>query len=86
METPEKIWIAVYGKDLGYEWHSDSEFEAKDHNDIEYTRTDAFIEKACEFLSKTIWNITYEDLEGNSTENTDKINFIETFKTYMKGE
>jgi hypothetical protein len=44
------------------------------------------VDKACEFLSKTIWNITYEDLEGNSTENTDKINFIETFKTYMKGE
>jgi hypothetical protein len=44
------------------------------------------IDKACEFLYKTIWNITYEDLEGNSTENTDKIKFIETFKTYIKGE
>jgi hypothetical protein len=51
-EAPEKILIAVYGNDLSYEWHSDSEFEAKDHNDIEYTRTDAFLIKACETFCK----------------------------------
>ena len=37
-------------------------------SEIEYTRTDAFIEKACELLNRMIWEVTYEDLEGNSTQ------------------
>ena len=85
MEAPEKIYLYPSdraGEDYEDEWGTMPWGE----DYVEYTSTNAFIEKACEFLSKTIWNITYEDLEGNSVENTDKINFIETFKTYIKGE
>ena len=85
-KAPEKIWIAVYGKDLSYEWHSDSEFEEKDHNDIEYIRKDVFIEKMCNLLDRMIWEVTYEDLEGDSTQHHDKMEFIEDFKNYIKGE
>ena len=85
MEAPEKIYLYPSdraGEDYEAEWGDKPWGEGY----VEYTRTNAFIKKACEFLSKTIWNITYEDLEGNSVENTDKIKFIETFKNYMKEE
>ena len=73
MEVPEKIWITVCGKDLSYEWHSDSEFEAKDYNDIEYTRTDAFIEKAVKYVANHFL------APGMDNE-------INDFVNYMKGE
>ena len=50
MEGPEKIFICDYGSELGFEWHSESDWEHQGSNDIEYTRTDAFIEKACEWF------------------------------------
>ena len=49
MEVPEKIFICDYGSELGFEWHSESDWEHQGSNDIEYTRTDAFIEKACKY-------------------------------------
>lgn len=49
-------------------------------------KEDKFIEKACELLMKMVWDVTYEDLEGNSTQHYDKMEFIEKFKNYMKGE
>ena len=49
-------------------------------------KEDKFIEKACELLMKMVWDVTYEDLEGNSTQHYDKMEFIEDFKNYMKGE
>ena len=42
--------------------------------DIEYTRTDAFIEKACEWLENNLQGIV-----GGSI-------YIEDFRKYMKGE
>lgn len=50
MKAPEKIFICNYGSELGYEWHSESEFETKGPNDIEYVRKDVFIEKAIEWI------------------------------------
>lgn len=44
------------------------------------------IEKACELLARMIWEVTYEDLEGNSVEHHDKMEFIDDFKNYMKGK
>jgi hypothetical protein len=83
MKAPKKTYLSDFTDT------TEAVFYVKKDNtnktDIEYTRTDTLIERACEFLSKTIWNITYEDLEGNSVENNDKIKFIETFKNYMKG-
>ena len=80
MEAPEKIFICDYGSELSYEWHSESEFEAKGHNDIEYTRTDTFIEKARKWFEKR-----YEWIDIDGTRNYDKSAF-EDFKNYMKGE
>ena len=51
------------------EWYKGREKDT----DIEYTRTDAFIEKACEFWDKNQRGfVTYKD--------------IVDFKNYMKGE
>jgi len=46
-------------------------------DDIEYTRTDAFVEKACEYLEYKVKII----LCGDKTD-TDK--FIDEFRKYMK--
>ena len=61
------------------------EERAKD-SDIEYICKDAFIEKAGELLARMIWEVTYEDLEGDSVQHYDKTEFIEDFKNYLKGE
>ena len=56
MEAPEKIYLnkhpftgELHDKWLRNKW---------DDSDIEYTRTDAFIEKACEWLEKNIAEAT----------------------------
>ena len=51
---------------------------------VEYTRTDAFIEKAKEFLSKESNIPLWEDRGGNFGCDTTKL--IEDFVNYMKGE
>lgn len=48
--------------------------------------TDAIIEKVCNLLSRMVWEVTYEDLEGDSVEHYDKTEFIEEIRKYMKGE
>lgn len=52
------------------EWY---EVREKD-SDIEYTRTDAFIKKACKYL--------FENYHGEKP----SLEMIEQFKNYMKGE
>lgn len=47
-EAPKKIYIDNFGSELSYNWHTEHCYE----NDIEYTRTDAFIEKAVEWLEE----------------------------------
>lgn len=54
------------------------------HRDIEYTRTDAFIEKACFYIKNVVLDITYSDIDGKDNYNIDE--FIEDFKIYIKGE
>ena len=69
-EAPEKLYI-----DSREHWRKSwTAFTTKAKgDDIEYTRTDAFIEKACEWLR-------------NYLEITGKELLIEDFKNYMKGE
>ena len=72
MNAPEKIYICpsdLAGIDYDEEW---LEYPCGDNN-IEYTRTDAFIEKACAWL---------EDNYPYYFETSIK----EDFKKYMKGE
>lgn len=83
-EAPEKIYL---NQDDGLIWHCRS---YKD--DIEYTRTDAFIKKASEFLDKYIKEVMkyeastkeYEIVEVRCMPYTSKSEFIEDFKKYME--
>lgn len=82
MEAPEKINISIVPSAVGgYTYITCSkEFP----NAVEYTRTDTFIEKACEFLSNKanipLW-------EGYAhTFGCDTTKLVENFKNYMKGK
>ncbi len=78
MEAPEKIYL---NQDDGLIWHCRS---YKD--DIEFTRTDAFIEKAAEFL----YNYNQKQVLKHGARATlgcgeYTIN-VDEFRKYMKGE
>ncbi len=82
-EAPEKIYVTknMLGE-LRNGWDA---LPSEVFPNIEYTRTDAFIEKACQFIKEhhhefSFWN-TEECELGFSTQK-----FIEDFKNYMKGE
>lgn len=70
--VPEKIYI-----------HSDNDvmgevLSLKVEGDIEYTRTDTFIEKACDYLMEYEFN--------DSPTIADRRKRVEEFRKYMKGE
>ena len=64
----------------------------KEDGDIEYTRTDAFIEKACEYFRSSLEDVRviddYRDIavRGIQASYTSVEEFIEDFEKYMKGE
>ena len=70
-EVPEKFYLPI----------DDS---LKTYEEIEYIRTDAFIEKAKEFLSKESNIPLWEDRGGNFGCDIPKL--VEKFINYMKGE
>lgn len=75
--APEKIYISPAG--VLYKG------DRQQSDDIEYIRTDAFIEKALEFLDGCIPD--YIDLEHANVDtfmNVDNKRFIEDFRNYMK--
>lgn len=79
MEAPKKIYL---NQDDGLIWHCRS---YKD--DIEYTRTDAFIEKAEKFLTEKFEVEDYNDnidVDGSPIFNYGR--FIEAFKQFIKSE
>ncbi len=86
-EAPEKIYISNFdiealpkSEQLSERWHEVS----TEDTDIEYTRTDAFIEKATEWLKKNADDYTwYDETEGESGMIDE---FVDIFKNYMKGE
>lgn len=67
MKAPEKIYVHIRQKPFEITF---SEVIEKDVSNIEYTRTDAFIDKACKYIS--LHQCEYIDFED--------------FKNYMKGE
>lgn len=73
MEAPEKIYLFenVISGDADDRWLSHRSCD----DDIEYIRTDAFIEKACEWL-------TY----NNDLIDGDVADYVDDFRKYMKGE
>ena len=76
-EAPEKIYISPHFERRWFTKEIDDE-------STEYTRTDAFIEKATEWLKKNADDYTWYDESEGESGITDE--FIEVFKTYMKGE
>lgn len=84
-EVPEKIYVHVRAnKELGTTWHS----KKITNSDIEYTRTDAFIEKAVSYLNSKLydWVQTTNPNQRSYANTIMKQDFIEGFKNYMKGE
>ena len=72
-KAPEKIW-------MDSEWIP--HFDCKDcitENSVEYTRTDAFIEKACDWLADNARAFDEGDIYNAE-------DLIEHFRKYMKGE
>ena len=74
-EAPGKIYLHPTAKDnIGVSWLT---FPLT-HEDIEYIRIDAFIEKACEYLM---------DYEFNDSPTiADRRKRVDEFIKYMKGE
>ena len=71
-EAPEKIWVhELSAKELNVplkEYH------------IEYTRTDAFIDKACEWLKEYGGSYWMDDYDLPTDD------LVNDFRNYMKGE
>lgn len=81
-EIPERIYISLIPSiSGGYVYTT---VNKNFPNAVEYTRTDAFIEKACEWLRKNADNYTWYDETEHESGMTDE--FIDVFKNYMKGE
>lgn len=70
---------ALVSKDSIRQMHRNPSFEAGAK-----CAKDILIEEACKLLERMIWEVTYEDLEGNSVQHYDKMEFIENFKKAME--
>lgn len=81
-EAPEKIYLFENPIDNtpDYRWLS----KRSGDDDIEYTRTDALIERACVKLKKLMYDKLMFQGRWHREEVID--NFVEDFKNYMKGE
>ena len=79
MEAPEKIYIFPrQGGDYTPYWKTNSQ----DEFGIEYTRTDAFIEKACEGIGHLLSGYIIRNFHFGDSYEMDTL--IEDFKNYMK--
>lgn len=83
MEVPEKIYLVEdrqKHEPMEY-WYNSTTDDSK----IEYTRTDAFIEKALKFLDeKFYFNNLHYSIESGVFDSEEEM--FEDFKNYMKGE
>lgn len=81
MENPEKIYLSDFTDT------TEPVFYVKQDNtketDIEYIRTDIFIEKVCEFIKE---RFSFEDSWHVEDETTILDKVVEDFKKYMEGE
>lgn len=91
-EAPEKIFISFETDEDGYiypdyMWHR-QQFEGKEN--IQYVRTDAFIEKAIQFIKDNIEDDRYKSPDeesyrmGCGVDYFETNMFIEDFKKYME--
>ena len=77
-EAPEKIYMTPsFGEPDNVLLASFSKSHLEYHRDIEYTRTDALIEKA--------WDWIEDNLLSSNQQDKSRL-YFEQFKNYMKGE
>lgn len=81
-EAPEKIYLEKVYPDNGVLPNGLNYNQSP--NDIEYTRTDAFIEKACNKLAQLMYD--QQLFEGRLHQDAIIENFVGDFRNYMKGE
>lgn len=84
-EAPENIWLSpneYRPNEPSCFW---GESQRTDY-DIEYTRTDAFVEKACEFISLNVCDYIDVTYKGGIEHLALQEKFIDALKKYMKGE
>lgn len=87
MNAPEKIYLNPLLMEDGESIVRRCTFERQRDSQIEYTRTDAFIEKAFEFFSEYGWeNIELKNANCNTFVIIDGGKLKEDFKKYMEGE
>ena len=72
-EAPEKIYLDSYGSGFSHGFHTNKLHD----NDIEYTRTDDFIENAWDWIEGNLLSSNQQD---------ESFLYYEQFKNYMKGE
>lgn len=78
MEAPEKIYMTPsFGEPDNVNLASFSKSHLDYHRDIEYIRTDAFIEKAWDWIENNVLSSNQQD---------ESFLYYEHFKNYMKGE
>ncbi len=74
MEAPEKLYI-LFNHPYTVDYTKLN--KRRDEEEVEYTRTDAFIEKACEYFAPYI---------SDNSEGYERLKIIEEFKKTMKGD
>ena len=84
-EAPEKLYLEriLCSNEVYETWKSEKTIS----DDIEYTRTDAFIEKACEWLrthSEDDYFELIQDANYCGAGNINKKRMIEDFRKYME--
>lgn len=83
MGTPEKIYLDSYGSGFSHGFHTNKLYD----NDIEYTCTDAFIDRIINFLNYKLDDIVAIRVPGTIIpHHVAKQELIDDLKKYMKGE
>lgn len=83
MEAPEKIYVHVKRDKVTNTWNS----TWIGVHDVEYTRTDALIEKVINFLNYKLDDVVSTRVPGTIIpHHVVKQELIEDFKNYIKGE
>lgn len=74
MEAPEKIYVHVKGDKVTNTWNS----TWIGVHDVEYTRNDAFIDKACEWLKRHVEDEKYKTPDEESYRHGLPCDYFET--------
>lgn len=90
MEAPEKIYVD--SKAIGDNISTSVRTKPQDYPTCtEYTRTDAFIEKTCDWIKRNMDDYIYVEYDTATGMPTNEAHIaykkvVEDFKNYMKGE